>query len=80
VADFNQWFNTEEASATLDCVKTSKYSVQEVEITRLLFQIDQLLAQLLEYLSCLNQEILQDLVIDIDAHVLLQAVFIDLCY
>ena len=68
VAAFHQRVQLEEAGTALDRMEPTENGIEQVHIVRPALQLDQLLGQLLENLAGLNQEVLEDFFIGVEAH------------
>ncbi|GAA16990.1 probable two-component sensor [Pseudomonas aeruginosa NCMG1179] len=68
MAAFHQRVQLEEAGTALDRMEPTENGIEQVHIVRPALQLDQLLGQLLENLAGLNQEVLEDFFIGVEAH------------
>jgi hypothetical protein len=65
MAAVDKRFQLQESGTALDGVEAAKDGVEQVTVVRMLLQVHQLLGQLFENFSSLNQEVLEDLFVGI---------------
>ena len=63
-----QGIELQEASTAFNGMKTAKDSVEQIHVIGTVLQFDQLFGQQLEYLTCLDQKVLENLFIRIETH------------
>ena len=68
MAAIDQGVELHEARPPFDGVKPAEYRIEQVPVFRIVFQLNQLLGQLLENLAGLNKKVLEDLFIRIQRH------------
>ncbi len=68
VTGLHQRLYGQEARATLDRMEPPEDRIQQIVVFRLLLQVHQLLAELLDYLGGLDQKVLEDFIVCIETH------------
>ncbi len=68
VTDLHQIVDTEKSRSTLDSVEAAKHGIEQFRIIWTLFEIHQLLIKLLQDFTRLQEKVLKDIVILIEAH------------